>query len=112
MRKEKAKWEVTLKNILYYIEDEKEQQKVLEILSKYEKQLSDNKIKNFFQKLIFSTKTDYYSKVDYLVDDILDGKWDKETKKILNSMLSELKPTVEKAEKNFWERLLVIFQGT
>ena len=50
--------------------------------------------------------------MDYLVDDILDGKWNNETKKILNSMLAELKPTVEKAEKNFWERLLIIFQGS
>lgn len=112
MNKEKAKWEVTLKNILYYIDDEKEQQKVLEILGRYEAKLLDNKLKNFFQKIIFSTKTDYYSKVDYLVDDILDGRWNVEIKKILNNMLAELKPAVEKAEKNFWERLVNIFQGS
>ena len=41
MSKEKANWEVTLKNILYYINNEKEQQKVLDILIKYGMILSE-----------------------------------------------------------------------
>lgn len=112
MSKEKANWEVTLKNILYYIDNEKEQQKVLDILSKYEAKIQDGKIKNLFQKYIFKTKKDYYEKVDYLIEDILDGKWDSNTKKILSDMLSELKPTIEKAEKTFWDRLISIFKGS
>ena len=33
--KEKANWELTLKNILYYIEDPAEQNKMIGILNKY-----------------------------------------------------------------------------
>lgn len=102
---------MTLKNILYYV-DENDQQRVLDILVKYEEKIPDNKIKNFIQKIILKSKKDYYSKVDYLVDDILDGKLDDKTKNILNDLLLELKPDIEKAEKTFWERLISIFQGS
>lgn len=112
MGREQANWEITLKNILYYIEDETEQQKVIDILIKYEKKIEDNKIKNCFQKVIYQSKKDYYSKVDFLIKDILDGKWDSNTKKILANMLLELKPNVEKAEKTFWDRLISIFRGS
>ena len=112
MGKEKANWELTLKNILYFIEDQKEQEKVINILIKYEQKIPDGKIKNYFQKLGLNSKKDYYSKIDYLVDDILEGKLDDETRKILNEMLNELKPTVEKAEKTFWERLISIIRGS
>ena len=44
MTKEKANWEVTLKNILYYV-DENEQDKVISILEKYEKKIPDGKMK-------------------------------------------------------------------
>ena len=108
MSKEKAQWEVTLKNILYYV-DENEQDKVLEILKKYEEKIPDNRIKNFLQKKILNSKKDYYSKVDYLVDDILEGKLDDNTKKVLNELLNELQPPIKKAEENFWQRLLKIF---
>lgn len=56
MGREQASWEITLKNILYYIEGEKEQQKVIDILNKYEAKIQDNKIKNCFQKIIYNTK--------------------------------------------------------
>lgn len=111
MGKEKANWEMTLKNILYYV-DENDQQRVLDILVKYEEKIPDNKIKNFIQKIILKSKKDYYSKVDYLVDDILDGKFDNNTRKVLNQLILELKPDIEKAEKTFWERLISIFQGS
>ena len=112
MGKEHASWEITLKNILYYIEDEKEQQKVIEILTKYEEKIQDNRFKNCFQKLILNTKKDYYAKVDYLIADILEGKWEPNIKHILADMLLELKPDVEKAEKTFWDRLISIFKGS
>lgn len=112
MGKEQANWEITLKNILYYIEDENEQQKVIDILIKYEKKIEDNRIKNSFQKIFYKSKKDYYSKVDFLIKDILDGKWDFNTKQILADMLLELKPNVEKAEKTFWDRLISIFKGS
>lgn len=111
MGKEKANWEMTLKNILYYV-DENDQQRVLDILVKYEKKITDSKLKDCFQKIIFHTKKDYYSKVDLLVHDILEGKLDDKTKNILNDLLLELKPDIEKAEKTFWERLISIFQGS
>lgn len=111
MGKEKANWEMTLKNILYYV-DENDQQRVLDILVKYEEKIPDNKIKNFIQKIILKSKKDYHSKVDYLVDDILDGKFDNNTRKVLNQLILELKPDIEKAEKTFWERLISIFQGS
>lgn len=111
MGKEKANWEMTLKNILYYV-NESDQQSVLDILIKYEEKLPDSRIKDCIQKFILKSKKDYYSKVDYLVDDILDGKFDDNTRKILNQLILELKPKIEKAEKSFWERLVSIFQGS
>ena len=97
---------------MYFIEDQKEQEKVINILIKYEEKIPDGKIKNYFQRLVLNSKKDYYAKVDHLVDDILEGKLDNETRKILNEMLNELKPTVEKAEKTFWERLISIIRGS
>ena len=111
MSKEKANWEMTLKNILYFIDDSKEQEKVISILIKYESKIEDNKIKNIIQKHILNSKKDYYDKVNYLVDDILEGKLDTKTKVVLSEMLNELKPSVEKAEKSFWDRLSSIFRG-
>lgn len=112
MSKEKANLEITLKNILYFIDDEKEQEKVIEILKKYEERFPDSRIKNFFQRHILNSKNDYYSKVDYLVKDILECKIDNNVRVILNEMINEIKPTVEKAEKTFWERLISIIRGS
>lgn len=98
--KEKAKWEVTLKNILYYVDDAKEQDRMLDILKKYNDRLPDGKLKDGFQNLILKSKKDYYDKVDHLVDDILSGKLDNEKKKVLSEMLSELQPIVEKSATN------------
>ena len=108
-KKEKARLELTIKNILYYIEDETEQAKMIEILMRFESQLKDTKLKNIFDKWILSSKKNYYDKVDHLVDDILGGKIENDDKKIINNMLNEIKPAVEKAEKNLWEKLLRLF---
>ena len=85
--KEKANWELTLKNILYYIEDTKEQEKMIGILNKYNDMLPDGKIKDSIQKFFLNSKKSYYDKVDYLIDDILNGKNDDGRKKILSECL-------------------------
>lgn len=107
---EKASWELTLKNILYYIEDSAEQEKMLGILKKYNDLLPDEKIKEAIQNFILSKKKNYYDKVDYLIKDILNGKGDKDRKKILSQMLAELKPVVEQAERTFWDKLTDLFK--
>lgn len=107
---EKASWELTLKNILYYIEDPAEQEKMLGILKKYNDLLPDEKIKEAIQNFILSKKKNYYDKVDYLIKDILNGKGDKDRKKILSQMLAEMKPVVEQAERTFWDKLTDLFK--
>ncbi len=107
---EKANWEVTLKNILYYIEDSTEQDKMLGILIKYNNELPDGKVKDSIQNFILSKKKDYYDKVDYLIKDILNGKGDKKRNKVLSQMLAEMKPVVEQAERSFWDKLIDLFK--
>ena len=106
----KAQWEVTLKNILYYVEDSTEQDKMLGILKKYNDQLPDGKLKDTWEKIILSTKKSYYDKVDYLISDILSGKLDNEKRRILSAMLNEIKPIVEHAERTFWDKLCALFR--
>lgn len=107
--KDKAKWEVTLKNILYFV-NENDRENMLKILNKYNDQLPDGKFKDLIQKTILNTKKSYYEKVDFLIDDILKGGTDIERKKVLSQLLDEIKPTVEKAEKNFWDKLKDLFK--
>lgn len=108
--KEKANYELTLKNLLYFVTDEIEQNKMIAILNEYNDQLPDGRIRDLFQKLIYNTKKDYYAKVDYLVDDILGGKMDAEKKKVLSQLVEKLKPTVEHAERSFWDKLCDLFK--
>ena len=108
--KQKAKWEVALKEILYFVEDPTEQDRMVEILKKYNDKLPDSKIKDAYQKLILNTKRDYYDKVNYLIDDILNGnKADNNINKVVTELLNEIKPIVEKAEKTFWDKLYDLF---
>lgn len=107
--KDKANWELTLKNILYFV-DEGEQENMLTILKKYNDQLPDGPIKDWFQKLKLNAKKTYYEKVDYLVEDILNGGNDIERKKLLSQLLDEIKPIIDKAERNFWDKLKDLFK--
>jgi hypothetical protein len=108
--KEKANWELTLKNILYYIEDPAEQNKMIGILNKYNEMLPDGKFKDAVQRFFLKGKKTYYEKVDYLIDDILTGKGDKERNKVLSQMLIEMQPVVEQAERTFWDKLIDLFK--
>lgn len=109
---EKAKIEATLKNILYFVEDEKDQEKMIEILKKYNHMLPDGRFKDGLQKLIFRLKKNYYDQVDCLVKDILNcpTKDDEKVNKIILDMLKEIKSTLEKAERTFWDRLCDLFK--
>lgn len=107
---EKASWELTLKNILYYVEDTNDQEEMLGILNKYNDKLPDGKLKDSAQKFFYKHKKSYYEKVDFLIDDILSGKGDKKRNEVLSQMLQEIKPTVEKAEKSFWDKLTDLFK--
>lgn len=108
--KEKANWELTLKNILYFVEDESDREEMLCILEKYNERLPDGKIRDKFQKYILSKKKTYYEKVDYLVDDLLSGGKEQDRKKVLSDLLDEIKPAVEKAERSFWDKLKDLFK--
>jgi len=108
-RKQKKQLELTIKNILYFIEDTNEQKRMIAILQKYNDELPDSWIKDRFQKLILSTKSNYFEIIDFLINDIFDGKIDDEKKKKINLMLVELKPNMEKAEKNIWDKLVKLF---
>ena len=109
-KKEKAQLETQIKNILYFVEDNSEQQKMIGILTKTCDQLPDGKLKDGFQKFIYSTKTTYYEKVDYLVRDILNSIWDDNTKAIISRMIDEIQPVAEKAERTIWDKLRDYFK--
>ena len=105
--KDKANIELILKNILYYVEDEHEQQKMIDILEKYNNMLPDGKYKDKVQTAYYKVaKKDYYEKVDFLVRDILNGKIDtEETMVTIRAMINELKPSVEIGQKTWWQKL-------
>ena len=92
MSKEKYQIEATLKNILYFVDDVNEQNRMI-----------------WLQKQLYKTKGDYYAKVDFLVDDLLNEKNIKNHKDKINQMIQELKPIVEKGEKSFWEKFCNLF---
>ncbi len=110
--KEKASVEATLKNILYFVEDKKDQEQMIEILNKYNDKLPDGAFKDKIQNFLLKSKKDYYEKVDFLVNDILNGskKSDKDIKNIISEMLNEIKNTLEKAERTFWDKLCDLFK--
>ena len=109
MSKEKYQIEATLKNILYFIDDVKEQEKMLEILQNYNNSMPDGKLRDALQKGLLKAKKDYYSKVDFLVNDILDAKTFPKNREKISKLLQEIKPIVEKGEKSFWEKLVGLF---
>ena len=105
--KDKANMDLVLKNILYYIEDEQEQARVIAILERYNDELPDGKVKDRIQKAYCKVaKRSYYEKVDFLINDILNGKDTKEVKTKVKEMINELKPSVEVAQKSWWEKLI------
>ena len=53
--KQKAQWEVALKQILYFVEEPEEQNRMVEILKKYNDQLPDGKLRDGLQKLILKS---------------------------------------------------------
>ena len=109
MSKEKYQIEATLKNILYFVDDANEQNRMISILEKYNNEMPDGKFKDWLQKQLYKTKGDYYAKVDFLVDDLLSGKNVKNHKDKINQLIQELKPIVEKGEKSFWEKFCNLF---
>ena len=101
MGKEKADIEFTLKNILYFVDDE-DKERVIEILEKYEEEIPDNLVVDFLQKCKRKRIEDYYDKVDYLVRDILHCKDNWKNKNKIKELVLELEKITKKAEDNFW----------
>ena len=108
-KKEKKQIEVMLKHILYFIEDPKEQNRVIEILENCESKMGDSRFKNNFDKIIKKFKNNYFDLIDHLVSDILSSNIHNEEKKIIYEMLEDLKPTIEKGERTFLEKLRDLF---
>lgn len=108
-KKERKKVEVTLKNILYFIDDESEQNRVIEALKRCENKMNDSKIKNKIDKFLMMLKKDYYSIVDFLVDDILSGDINSSEKKAIYELIDELSPSIESGKKCFLEKLKNLF---
>ncbi len=72
--------------------------------------LPDGKFKDAVQRFFLKGKKTYYEKVNYLIEDILTGKGDKERNKVLSQMLTEMQPVVEQAERTFWDKLIDLFK--
>lgn len=108
-KKERKQIEVTLKSILYFIDDEKDRKKVLDILINCEHQMGDSKWKNKIDEKILRFKTNYYDKIDFLIEDILSSKLDETKTKIIYATIEQLKPSYETAQRNFWDKLKDLF---
>lgn len=109
-KKEKNQLKLTIMNVLYYVDEKSEQDKMIAILEKYNARFIDSKFKDFLDKLIKSTKKDYYEKVDYLLKDIFEGNFGNEEKDIIKEMLSEIKPIFEQAQRAIWDQFVDLFK--
>ena len=109
-KKEKKQLEVSIKNILYFVEGKNEQDKMIAILDKYNAKMPDPKIKDWFDKIIRKSKRDYYEIVDFLIKDIFDGNITNERRKLIIEMLSELHPIVETAQRTIWGKFIDLFK--
>ena len=108
-RVEKKRLMITIKNILYFVEDKKERDRLLSILEKYNDMLPDSKFKDMIDKFRKKFTIDYYGMVDYFVDDILDGKMTEEKKKIITQMLNEIQPVVNSGSRSLLEKFFDLF---
>ena len=61
-KKEKNQLKLTIMNVLYYVDEKSEQDKMITILEKYNARFVDSKFKDFLDKLIKNTKEDYFEK--------------------------------------------------
>lgn len=104
-KKEIAQLKSKFGAILYFVEDESEQEKMISILKKYNEQLKDSKIKEIIDYIMIKKKKNYYDLVEYLIKDIFDGKMSDNKKKAIYSMLDEIQPIVEKAERSTWDKI-------
>lgn len=105
----KKRLEATLEGILYFVSED-EQDSMLAIVKKYNDRLPDSKIKDKWESIIFNIKKDYYSKMEALIKDIIDSKYDTNNKKIISEMLDELQPGIEHGQKSFWNKLKDLFK--
>ena len=82
---------------------------MLNILEKYNKKLPDSKFKDFFDRIIYKSKKDYFDKIDNLISDIFDRSLTKVERSIVKEMLNEIKPSLQNAENNYWNKLIKLF---
>lgn len=108
-KKDRKHLELTVKNILYYVEDKVEQERMLQILEEYNNKLPDSKFKDFLDKIVYKSKKDYFDKIDHLISDIFDRSLNNEEKNIVKQMLNAIKPTIKKAESTIWDKLMKLF---
>ncbi|MDD4157607.1 MAG: hypothetical protein PHY08_13660 [Candidatus Cloacimonetes bacterium] len=109
-KKEKNQLKLTIMNVLYYVDEKSEQDKMITILEKYNARFVDSKFKDFLDKLIKNTKKDYFEKVDYLIKDIFENHFGNKEKNIIMEMLSEIKPIFEQAQRTVWDRFVDLFK--
>lgn len=109
-KKEKNQLKLTIMNVLYYVDDKAEQDKMIAILEKYNARFPDSKLKDIIDKFIKNTKKDYYAKVDFLLKDIFEGKFENKEKDIIREMLSEIKPIFEQAQRTIWDQFVDLFK--
>ena len=107
-KKEKKHLKLTAKNILYYVEPE-EQVRMVKVLEKYEEKIEHSRFKAFFNMILYSTKNDYFDKIDFLLDLIFDNAFESKDKQVIHDLLNDIQPVFEEAERNFWQKLNDLF---
>lgn len=109
-KKQRKRAELTLKNLLYYIDDQNKQKEVIALLDDCESKMNDSKLKNRIDDIIRKFKeNDYFDLVDFLVDDILSSKMGLKEKKAYNDLLEGLKKLLDDGYKSFKDKFFDLF---
>ena len=107
--KERMQIKAKLLNYLAYVDDNQKQNKIIQLLQKYEQKLPDGKLIDSLQKMK-RKRMNYYSLCEDLVNDLLDKGITNNSRAVLNDLIDELTPLVANEPKNWWEQFVDWFK--
>jgi len=89
-KKEKKMFELDIKKIIYPIEKKELQEQVITILRQFELSVYEIGLKRWLDKILYSTKHDYYDKVDFILKDIFEERLKRTEISSIKKLINEL----------------------
>ncbi len=108
-KKERSRLKLDFLNILFYIDDKETQDEILKKLAACNENIPDNKVKNFVDKILLSTKKSYYDKVEFFLSDIFEKDFTENDRKVVSDLFDEIKPSFEEAKERLWQKIVNLF---